>query len=157
MLNFVFLHAQTGRGVIGRDFFQRDRLIALVLREFAARHERTTAGSVSRQIGRHAGNGVKRRAFGLQRGNGFLQRARVGMRGAREKFVGRGALSTMRPAYMTCTRSAETRDDAEIVRDPDHRHAEFALHFFDEIENLRLHGDIERGGRFVGNQQFRLA
>ena len=109
-----------------------------------------------RQIGRHAGNGVERRALGLQRGNGVLQRAGVGMRGVREQFIASSARSTMRPAYITCTRSQKPETTPRSCVIEDHRHAEFALHFFDELENLRLHGDIERGGGLVGDEQFGL-
>ena len=47
---------------------------------------------------------------------------------------------------------AETGDDPEIMRDEHNRHAQFPLHFFDQLENLRLHRDIEGGGRFVGDE-----
>ena len=37
--------------------------------------------------------------------------------------------------------------------DEDHGHAEFALHFPDELEDLGLDSDVERGGGFVGDEQ----
>jgi hypothetical protein len=37
-----------------------------------------------------------------------------------------------------------------------HRHAELLLRVLQELENLRLHGDVKRGGRLVGDQQVRL-
>ena len=43
-------------------------------------------------------------------------------------------------------------DDAEVVRDQNHREAEALLQFANEIENLRLNRDVERGGRLVGDQ-----
>ncbi len=49
------------------------------------------------------------------------------------------------------------RNDAEVVGDQQQRQAEFALQRLQQAEDLRLHGDIERGGGFVGDQQFRLA
>ena len=48
-------------------------------------------------------------------------------------------------------------DDAEIMGDDDHRHVPAALLARQQIEDLRLDGDVERGGRLVGDQQFRLA
>ncbi len=48
-------------------------------------------------------------------------------------------------------------DDAEVVRDQHHRHEPFALLLLQEVEDLRLHGDVERGGRFVGEQELRTA
>ena len=41
----------------------------------------------------------------------------------------------------------------EIVRDEHHRHEPFALLHLQQVENLRLHRDVERGRRFVGEQQ----
>ena len=46
--------------------------------------------------------------------------------------------------------------DAEIVGDEQHRHAETRLHVLEQIEDLRLHGDVKRGRRFVGDQQVGL-
>ena len=48
-------------------------------------------------------------------------------------------------------------DHAEIVRDEQHRHAQFALQVADQLQDLRLDGDVERGGRLIGNQQRRAA
>ena len=44
-------------------------------------------------------------------------------------------------------------DDAEVVGDHDHAHAELALQALDQVEDLRLDGDVEGGGRLVGDQQ----
>ena len=46
--------------------------------------------------------------------------------------------------------------DAEIVGDEQHRHAEAGLQVLQQRQDLRLHGDVERGGRLVGDQQVRL-
>ena len=48
-------------------------------------------------------------------------------------------------------------DHAEIVRDQDDRHAGLLLQVAQQVEDLRLHGDVERGGRLVGDQQVGLA
>ena len=48
-------------------------------------------------------------------------------------------------------------DDTQIVGDHQHRHREFVLEVVHQLEDLRLDGDIERGGRFIGNQQCRAA
>src|SRR5215831_427663 len=45
----------------------------------------------------------------------------------------------------------------EIMRDEDDRRPGFFLQLEDELEDLRLDGDIERGGRFVGDEQLRAA
>ena len=44
-------------------------------------------------------------------------------------------------------------DDIEIVGDEQHRHAEPFLQVLQELEDLRLHGDVERGRRLVGDQK----
>jgi hypothetical protein len=44
------------------------------------------------------------------------------------------------------------RDDAEIVGDEEQRKLEFATQFLEKLENLLLHGDIERGGGLVGDE-----
>ena len=48
-------------------------------------------------------------------------------------------------------------DDAEIVRDEQHRHAQLALQRADQLEDLRLDRDVERGGRLVRDEQRRPA
>ena len=42
------------------------------------------------------------------------------------------------------------------MRDQDDRRAAFAIQFAQQFDDLRLHGDVERGGRFVGDQDFGL-
>ena len=49
------------------------------------------------------------------------------------------------------------RNDPEIMTDQDHRHAKVLDQILDEVENLLLDGDVERGGRFVRDQKFRAA
>ena len=46
--------------------------------------------------------------------------------------------------------------DAEVVRDQQHGHAELALQVLQQLEDLRLDGDVERRGRLVGDQQVGL-
>src|SRR3546814_8394439 len=52
---------------------------------------------------------------------------------------------------------AESGNDAEVVGDHDDGGAEIALQVGQQIEDLRLDGDVEGGGRLVGDQQVRLA
>ncbi len=44
-------------------------------------------------------------------------------------------------------------DHSEVVGDQDQRHAEAGAQLVDEFEDLVLCGDVEGGGRFVGDQQ----
>ena len=49
------------------------------------------------------------------------------------------------------------RDHAHVVRDQDDRGAKRVAQFAHQVEDLRLDGDVERGGRFVGDQHLRVA
>ena len=46
----------------------------------------------------------------------------------------------------------DAADDAEVVGDEQHRHALGLLHLGEQVEDLGLDGDVERGGRLVGDQ-----
>ena len=46
---------------------------------------------------------------------------------------------------------------AHVVGDEHHAHAVLGLQALDQVEDLRLGGDVERGGRLVGDQQGRIA
>ena len=48
-------------------------------------------------------------------------------------------------------------DDAEIVGDQHDRRAGLLLELQHQVEDLRLDGDVERGGRLVGDQHLRIA
>ena len=48
------------------------------------------------------------------------------------------------------------RHHAHIVRNEQNRHALFFLQRFDQRQNLRLNGDIQRGRRLVCDQQTRV-
>ena len=42
-------------------------------------------------------------------------------------------------------------DNAKIMGDQQKRHAEFFLQIFEQFQNLRLHGDVQRRGWLIGN------
>ena len=46
---------------------------------------------------------------------------------------------------------------AEVVGDDDDRGAELLLQVGHQVEDLRLHGDIQGGGRLIGDQQLGVA
>ncbi len=50
----------------------------------------------------------------------------------------------------------EPSHDAEVVGDEQHRHAEPLLQVLEQRKDLRLHGDVERGGGLVGDQEIGL-
>ena len=67
-----------------------------------------------------------------------------------------GPLSTTLPGIHDHHLVGDFCDDAEIVRDQDHRHAAFRLKLANERDDLRLNGHIERCRRFVRNEKLRL-
>ena len=52
---------------------------------------------------------------------------------------------------------ADFDGDADIVGHENHRHAELALQFAQQQQDLDLHRGVQRRGRLVGQQDFRLA
>ena len=65
-----------------------------------------------------------------------------------------GPYSISRPAYITSTVSAVSAM-GRVVRDEDHAHVELLLDPLDELEDLRLHRDVERSRRLIGYQHRR--
>ena len=51
---------------------------------------------------------------------------------------------------------ANLRCDPQVVGDEDHRQPEPRAEIRKKLQHLRLHGDIERGDRFVRNEHFRI-
>ena len=51
----------------------------------------------------------------------------------------------------------DARHNAKIMRDQQNAKAKILLQFGQKSQDLRLHCHIKRGGRFIGNQQFRIA
>ena len=84
------------------------------------------------------------------------QAARIGMRRAVEQ-LGRGRLLDLAARIHHDHAAAGLGHDAEIVRDQDHGGAGALLQLQHQVEDLRLDGDVERGGRLVGDQQGRIA
>ena len=73
------------------------------------------------------------------------------------KSVRVGAFSTICPAYITAISSVRPGHHAEVVGDEHHRHVAVALLVGEQVEDLRLHGDVERGGGLVGEEQLGAA
>ncbi len=97
--------------------------------------------------------GPRRRRIGLRLGG--EQRARVGMLGRGEHALDRPC-STILPLLHHADPVGDLAHDAEVVGDEQHRHAEPRLHVLEQLQDLRLHRDVERGGRLVGDQQVGL-
>ena len=96
---------------------------------------------------------LQRRRIGLRLGR--QQRPRVGMLRRREHALDRPLLDDLALLHHADD-VGELAHDAEVVGDEQHRHAEPLLQLLQQREDLRLHGDVERGGRLVGDQQIGL-
>ena len=80
------------------------------------------------------------------------QTSRIGVPGHREQRIHRPALHD--PAAVEDEHLVATaRDDAHVVGDEDDRGARIRAHAGEQAHDLRLHSDVERGGRLVGDQQ----
>ena len=69
----------------------------------------------------------------------------------------RGATSTIRPPYITATRSHMPATMPEVVGDEDRGRVHLAAERRDQLQDLRLDGGVEGGRRLVGDQQRRAA
>ena len=81
----------------------------------------------------------------------------MGIRVARmsEQPIGRGAFDDAAGIHHDDV-VRDFRDHRQIMADELDRHADAVLQIQHQIENLRLDGDIERGGGFIGDQQRRF-
>ena len=92
--------------------------------------------------------GGRRIALGL----GGEERARVGMARIGEHARGLSSLDDFSLTHDDHV-VGDAPDDVEVMGDEQHRHAELGLQVFQQLQDLRLHGDVERGRRFVGDQK----
>ena len=91
-----------------------------------------------------------RRAAGFRAG----VRCRDGAGAAKKSAT--GAASTSWPAYITGDAVADLVGGAEIVGGEQHRDAALARQLLQQLQDLRLDGDVERRGRLVGDDQLGL-
>ena len=107
----------------------------------------TLRSSVSTMTGASGRTGA-----GSGRRLGRQQRARVGVLRRREHLFDRTALDDL--AFLHDAEPVgKLAHDAEVVGDEQHRHAHAPLQVLQQREDLRLHGDVERGRRLVGDQK----
>src|SRR5690554_1278077 len=84
------------------------------------------------------------------------QALRVGVSRVGEDLLDRALLHDL-PAVHHDHAVAHLRNDAEVVRDQEHRHAETVTEPRNQLQDLGLDRHVERGGRLVGDQEVRLA
>ena len=92
----------------------------------------------------------------LQAGDRAQQRPRVGMLRRMEDVVDRALLHDAAEIHHHHI-VRHLRDHAEIVRDEDDRGVVLVLQLAQQRQDLRLRRHVDRGGRFVGDQQARPA
>ena len=91
---------------------------------------------------------------GVRHRNGCEQRLGVRVQWIAEELTGRRDLDD--PAEIHHGNPmADVLDHGEIVRDKQIRQAEFALQIGEQVDDLRLHRDIERRDRLVADDQLR--
>ncbi len=101
----------------------------------------------------HRRVGLRRRRIGPRLGG--KQRARIGVLGRGEHPLDGAVLDDLAVLH----HADPLRDfahNAEIVGDEQKRHAEPRLDVLEQRDDLRLHGDVKRGGRLVGDEQIGL-
>ena len=92
--------------------------------------------------------GGRRIALGL----GGKQRSRVRMTRIGEharRLASLDDLSVLHHDHVV----GDAPDNVEVVGDEQHRHAELGLEILEQLKDLRLHGDVERRRRLVGDQE----
>jgi len=88
----------------------------------------------------------------LQRGYRVQKSTGVGVRRSMENFALRSQFHEIAGIHHRDA-VGDLGNDREVMRNKEHGQAKLGSQFGEELENLRLHGDIESGGGFIGNQQ----
>ena len=133
-----------------------------------SRGQRATRGAAARREGAaRRGAGPARGTAPAIAGSAHAGRVRGGNRRASAprcsgaagaaKRSAVGAVSTMRPAYITATRSQNSATTPRSCVMSSTAMPSSRAQAVDEVEDLRLHGDVERGRRLVGDEQLRIA
>ena len=99
------------------------------------------------------GTGICRRRLALRLGG--QQVLCVGVLGVGEDLPGRPGFDDLALGHHADA-VGDLSHDAEVMGDEQHRHAFAAFQAGEQFEDLRLHGDVERRRRLVGDQEFRL-
>jgi len=141
--------------VVGALDVHRGRLVALPARVDGVRASRREPAAVRwvrrvRERSADAFRGVPSARQALQ------QRLRVGM-GRVLEHVEHAPLLHHLPGVHDDDAVRDLRDDAEVVRDEEDAHPELVLEVPEQAEDLRLDGDVERGRRFVRDEEIGFA
>ena len=156
-------HSSAGTGlkqaheVARLELLERRHLLARLLDlEAAARRERALGRRAEHVPRRARDRHQPLPAAGVEPRDALQQPERVGVPRPREEPVGRAGLHEHAGVHHVHA-LAHARDDAEVVRDQDERRVEVGDEGLQQLEDLRLDRDVERGRRLVGDQELRLA
>ncbi len=94
-------------------------------------------------------------SMGLAAGLGFEQAACVGVLGAGEDLLGTSRLHDLALGH-DAHAVGHFPDDAEVVGDEEERHPEPVAQVAQQAQDLGLDGDVEGGGRLVGDEEVGL-
>ena len=139
-----------------RDLAQRRVLQAAVGGVGAARAEAAALAAGRPGRAGRRGSAAPARASPPITGSESSRRFVYGCCGA-AKTSRTGPVSTIRPAYMTAIRSQVSASTPRSCGDQDQRQPELLAQVLEQLEDLRLHDDVERGRRLVGDHQRRPA
>ena len=118
---------------------------------------KTAAGRRRGGIGRQALDGLQLvAARPVEPRHRAQQSHRIGMTRPMENVVGVAFLDEPRRIHHDDAVGV-ARDHAEVMRDDDQRDIQLAGQILHQLEDLRLDGDIERGGRLVGDDELGIA
>ena len=146
----------TGGGAVGGDLAQRGIDVADRRAQRTARGKAAARRGVP-QIGRQAGDGRQARgARPVEPRHGLQQAERVRVPRRAEHRIG-GALLDDAAGIHHVDAVGVARDDAEIVGDDHQGDPEALAEVFHQLQDLGLDGDVERGGRLVGDDQRGIA
>jgi hypothetical protein len=136
-------------------YFQADAVDRLDVPDDFPQHA-ALDGKPDFQVGRLQHDGSLRlRRRGIRLRFGGKQGSRIGMRRCGKYLLNVALfddLAFFHHAHPLCDLAHNT----EVVGDEEKRHAEPLLKLLQQFDDLRLHGHIERRGRFVSDQQVRL-
>ncbi len=127
------------------------RLTALTWPTVRRRKPRLDREPDLERVGLEHGRGVGWDRVGAAGGLGGEQHPGVGVLGGGEERAGRAGLDDAAGLHHRDA-VGDAADDAEIVGDEEHRHALGLLDVGEERQDLGLDGDVESGGRLVGDQ-----
>ena len=113
------------------------------------------SGRDAQEIGRQARDAPQLVAALVDARNGLQQRARVGMGGRPVERVDAGLFDDA-PGVHDGNAIRDRGDDPEVVSNQDDRELNGPAQFREKVHDLRLHGDIERGGGLVGDEDARV-